>query len=231
MVQTYCIAGLYVNMDTWGQTLEHAKPYQTNGEVQSHIIIEAKPEYYKSKETEVSDDLCEYMATGADFYMKLLQYNGLMIHSSAIVMEGKAYLFSAPSGTGKSTHTELWRKTFGEDKVYYLNDDKPALRLENNTWYAYGTPWSGKNNLSRNEKVPLGGIAILERSENNEIVPLSGAEAVFSILDQTYRPKGAMFSSLLLERVDQLVSLVSIWKLRCNMDPQAAIVAYEGMKG
>ena len=110
-----------------------------------------------------------------------------------------------------------------------MNDDKPAVRLENGVWYAYGTPWSGKTGQNLNLRVPLAGIAILERGTRNEIEPYCGAEAVFAMFRQVTRPKDPERRAKVLELLDKLMTQVPIWKLRCNMAPDAAIVAYKAM--
>ena len=112
-----------------------------------------------------------------------------------------------------------------------LNDDKPALRLKDGVWYAYGTPWSGKYDINVNMGVPLAGIAMIEQSPVNEIVPFTGAKAVMSILDQTLRPANKEQREKLMDLVVSLLSEVRVWKLKCNMDPEAAIVSYEAMSG
>ena len=75
----------------------------------------------------------------------------MLLHSSAVVVDGYAYLFSADSGTGKSTHTGLWKQHFG-DRAYIINDDKPAIRKVDGEWYVFGTPWSGKTDTSVNPR-------------------------------------------------------------------------------
>ena len=161
---------------------------------------------------------------------QLLGRNTLMLHGSTVAVDGKAYLFTADSGTGKSTHTSLWLRAFG-DRAYILNDDKPALRLEDGAWYAYGTPWSGKHDISVNTRVPVKGIALLERGAQNEITPAANAEAVSKLLKQVNRPRAMEYRIKLLELLDQLITKVPVWNLRCNMNPEAAAVAYEAMSG
>ena len=176
------------------------------------------------------DDLGEYMATGVVFYKHLQEHNGLKLHSSAVVVDGKAYLFSADSGTGKSTHTQIWLKLFG-DRAYILNDDKPAIRREEDGWYAYGTPWSGKYDISVNARIPIGGIAMIERAEGNEITPFSGKEAIRRVLGQINWVKGPQYRIKQMELLDHLFREVPVWKLKCNMEDEAAIVSYEAMSG
>lgn len=230
MEQFYRIAGLTVKMDTFGRTEQQARPYLCEPTAQPDITMYSVRQIFKEKYPKASDDACEYLATGGVFYKELLNFDGFQLHSSAVVVDGKAYLFTANSGTGKSTHTSLWLKLFG-DRAYILNDDKPALRLEDGVWYAYGTPWSGKYDISTNNRVPVAGIAALERSTNNSISPFSGADAVHWLLRQSNRPKAASYRLKLLELLDHLITHVPIWRLGCNMEQEAAVLSYEAMSG
>lgn len=229
MTNKYRIADLNVEMGTFGRTLAQAEPYRCEFET-ADVTIASDWQNLKSQQPHLSEDDCEYISTGGYFYWQLLNFDGLLLHASAVVVDGRAYLFSAPSGTGKSTHTGLWLRLFG-DRAVMLNDDKPALRLKDGVWYAYGTPWSGKYDINVNMGVPLAGIAMIEQSPVNEIVPFTGAKAVMSILDQTLRPANKEQREKLMDLVVSLLSEVRVWKLKCNMDPEAAIVSYEAMSG
>ena len=226
----YRIAGLRVAMNSFGRTLDQASAYEIPVADAPDIIIRSSAETLRKDCPYLSLDDCEYICTGGSFYTHLLRHNGIMLHSSCVVVDGRAYLFTAPSGTGKSTHTELWLKEFG-DRAYILNDDKPALCLEDGVWYAYGTPWSGKYDLSRNERVPVTGIAVLKRGLSNNIQPFTGFQAISAILDQMLRPTGEEYRALILETLDKLLSKVPVWELTCNMEPDAATVAYNAMSG
>lgn len=232
MIQYYKVAGLTVSMDTFGRTLEQAAPYLCEPcetcDIELMSTLEKSRPFYQKDWPDVTDSDVEYMTSGFQFYRKLLNFDGMMLHSSAVVVDGKAYLFSATSGTGKSTHTQLWLKMFG-DRAFILNDDKPALRLIDGVWYAFGTPWSGKNDISVNTGVPVAGIAMVERAEENEITPWSGKDAIFAIFTQVNRPRDMEFRVKLLELLDKLITQVPVWKLRCNMDPDAARVSYQAM--
>ncbi len=165
-------------------------------------------------------EMAEYMATGMLFARNLLKYQGTYLHASGVILDGKAYLFSANSGTGKSTHTEKWCRLFG---ATYLNDDKPALRLIDGTWMAYGTPWSGKHDLSSPVGVPLGGIAFLERGDENRICPMEVDRAVPRLLHQSlWRLPQHQQMETQLALVDKLVRLVPIWELTCRNEDAAA---------
>lgn len=230
MEKHYMIAGLRVAMDSFGRTVSQAEPYLINDDIAPDVVVKCNLDKVKASFPKLSDEDCEYLGTGSNFYRHLLDHSGFMLHSSVVVVDGRAYLFSADCGTGKSTHTKLWLEQFGE-RAYILNDDKPALRLEDGVWYAYGTPWSGKHDISVNARVPVAGIAVLQRGEVNEIAPFGGYDAVYAILQQVNRPKAAELRIKLLELLDKLITQVPIWKLKCNMEPEAAVVAYEAMSG
>lgn len=228
MKKKYKIAGLIVAMDSFERTEKQAIPYLCDTEQAEDITIQSDIQALKDKLPLLSDDLAEYLSTGMSFYSQLLNYDGFMLHSSAVVVDGKAYLFSAPSGTGKSTHTELWLKYFG-NRAYILNDDKPALRIIDGKWYAFGTPWSGKYDMSVNTGVELKGIGILERAEQNEIEPYTGKYAIFDIFSQANRPGAYELREKLLTLIGRLIEDVPVWKLKCNMDMEAAEIAYKAM--
>ncbi len=228
MEQYYQIAGLTVKMDSFGRTVTQAEAYRCPpGPPDMCITCDWKA--LQKNQPHLSDEEAEYIATCSSFYRQLLDFDGMVLHASAVVVDGWAYLFSATSGTGKSTHTQLWRKVFG-DRAVILNDDKPALRRENGRWYAYGTPWSGKTDLNVALKVPLAGIAMLERGEKNEIERFSGRPAIFALLEQTLRPRDAQLRIKLLSLLDQLLSAVPVWKLRCNRNEDAVTVSYTAMR-
>ncbi len=230
MEKTYKVAGLVFRMDSSGTTAARAERYRCAPQERVDFEIKVTWNRLKEKYPDMTDDIAEYLATGFCFYRNLLHFDGLMLHSSAVVVDGKAYLFSADSGMGKSTHTNLWLEAFG-DRAYILNDDKPALRLEDGAWYAYGTPWSGKNDISADLRVPVAGIALLRRGEENVIKPADGINAIHGLFKQVNRPRKAVFREKLLELMDQLMQTVPIWDLQCNMEPEAAKIAYEAMKG
>ena len=229
MEQYFKIAGLVVQMDTFGRTLEQATPYLCQ-KAEPQIVITSNWEQLQKKQPHLTKDDSEYISTGSSFYRQLLQHSGFLLHSSAVVVDGKAYLFSAASGTGKSTHTQLWLDHFG-DRSYMLNDDKPALRMEDGQWYAYGTPWSGKYDYSTNARVPVAGICFLKRGAENVIRPFGGSAAAFAFLEQTLRPAGMDIRMEIMSLLAKLIENVPIWQLECNMDPEAALVSYRAMSG
>ena len=227
MKKYYKIAGLTVEMDSYGRTVEQALPYETEASEAQVVIENATPAFHE-KYPQLTEDEREYLYTGMSFYKQLILFDGMMLHSSAVVVDGRAYLFTAPSGTGKSTHTSLYLREFGE-RAYILNDDKPAIRLEDGIFYAYGTPWSGKTDQNVNARVPLGGICVLARGENNEISRLGARESLLGIYSQTIRPRSVSYANRVLDLMEKLVEAVPVWALRCNMEPEAVRVSFEAM--
>lgn len=175
-------------------------------------------------------DECEYVFTGSAFYHNIIAYDAMLLHSSAVVLDNKAYLFSANSGTGKSTHTELWQEYFGKDRALILNDDKPVIRYVEGKYYAYGAPWSGKTDFNLNMKVPIEGIIFLERSQDNWIKRIDAKEALPLILNQTIRPTEMNRTVKLLDLLDGLLKNVNVYKLGCNISKEAVEVCYNGLK-
>ncbi len=177
-----------------------------------------------------SDGYLETLAIYRKLCEKLIERDVILFHASAIEADGKAYLFTAPSGTGKSTHARLWREVYG-NKVRMINDDKPLLRVGENGATVYGTPWDGKHRLSANVSVPLGGICVISRGETNTIKRLRPAEALPHLLRQIHRPGSTAGSANMTELALKLAAGVPAYALSCNMEPEAARVAYEAMKG
>lgn len=176
-----------------------------------------------------SDGYLETLAVYRKIASALLEYDTLLFHGSAISVDGKGYLFTAKSGTGKSTHTRLWREMLGERAVM-VNDDKPLLKFTEQGVLVCGTPWNGKHRLSTNISVPLKALCILERDETNHIEPIEKRDALAMLIQQSYRPPDAGKMAKVLALVDKLGDSVSLYRLGCNMEPEAAVVAYEGMK-
>ena len=230
MTQYYKIADLVVAMESFGRTVEQAKPYLIDACEGTVPDIELKSDYeaLKKEAPYLSDDDCEYLTSGGSFYRKLVKHNGMLIHSSAVLLDGRVYIFTAPCGTGKSTHTKLWMKVFG-DRAQILNDDKPAIRLVDGVWYAYGTPWSGKHDININTRAPLAGVCVLGRGEVNKIERFTGPKAVHALLEQTARVKHPEFMMNMLTLLDKLFASVPVWRMECNMEDEAAIMSHKAM--
>ena len=153
----------------------------------------------------------------------------LLMHGSALSMDGEGYIFTARSGTGKSTHARFWRETFG-DRCVMINDDKPMLRVSDEGVTVFGTPWNGKHHLGGNTLAPLKAIISLSRSETNSIAPLSASDAFPVLLSQVYASRSAATMRRIIELEQRIVNGVRFYRLGCNLDPEAAVTAYNGIK-
>ena len=230
-MKSYSIAGLTVNMEATGKTVTQAEKYLIDDTINADITLTYDPEAckkYIEAHPEVPEQSYVYMTLGKRFGEELLNYNGLVLHSSAVEYENNAYLFSADSGTGKSTHTNLWKQCFKDAKI--INDDKPALRLEDGKFYVYGTPWSGSTPMNINVRVPLKAICFIERAEKNSIERITNnSEIIQLFLQQTLRRVGNERAEKLFILLDALIRNVPFYKLHCLPDEDAAKLAYEVM--
>lgn len=228
------IVGLAVDMGYSHERLTRlAAKYRTDEKLKPNITIHLSDKYLSDRLAEnphLTLEACEYIWTGSIFYDALINFDGFVLHASAVIVDGRAYLFSAPSGTGKSTHTSLWLKHFG-DRAQILNDDKPAIRITENGIRVYGTPWSGKSDLNINTDAELGGICFIERDDHNHIEEISKGEAIVRVMNQTLRPTDEKEMGLLLDTLDVVISRTHIYKMGCTISEEAAVMAYEKMSG
>jgi hypothetical protein len=161
---------------------------------------------------------------------QLISRDTLLLHGSTVGLDGNAYLFTAPCGTGKSTHTRLWREVFGRRAVM-VNDDKPFLRISASGVMACGSPWSGKHGLDSNICLPLKGICFLKRGKENRIRPISSEECFDALCAQCYIPEDASLRRNAISLLKTLPMIVPLWEMECTKDPAAAHVSYEAMSG
>ena len=231
-VPDYRIAGLTVRMTCEGVTARQAEAYRAAfaGEPQITVSVsDAAVARERREHPELDEDGWRYLLTGGSFARQLIGYDGFVLHASAIVSDGFAYLFSAPSGGGKTTHTELWLSRLPE--AYILNDDKPALRVDaEGRWWVWGTPWSGTSPLNRNEAVPLGGICFLEKGEENAIALADDATASVKLYEQCSKSRRPEEMAALLSLLDRVMSDIPIYTMSCTVDPTAAELSYKTMR-
>ena len=230
----YKIAGLVVEMQpNFELLIERSKNYITDTSALADIKICVREDDVSEMQKlnpHLSLEECEYLLFGHDFYSKLPDFDAVLLHSSCVAVDGYAYLFSAPCGTGKSTHTTLWKKHFG-DRLTFVNDDKPALRIIDGKVYACGTPFSGKTSLNTDVCVPVKGICILSRDTYNHIHKMEASQAIPKIMNQTFRPQNRLQMLKVLEILDTILSNVGVYSLHCNMEDDAVITSYNGMNG
>lgn len=222
------IADLIVDVPETGGLAPRVGAYLYETDRTPDIVIREE-DYRPNAWKAASRELYCYLESGSRFYVRLLGYDGMMLHASALAYKGRAYLFSGPSGVGKSTHTRLWQSLFGED-VLVFNDDKPALRKVDGVWYAYGTPWCGKDGINVNMRVPLGGICFLQQAKENRMESLSPEDAIPQVLFQTlHKFQVPQNRELLLTRVLQLSHDIPMYTLENRADEEAALMSHRIM--
>lgn len=177
-----------------------------------------------------TDSYLETLAVYRKIANNFLDRDIILFHGSVVAVDKTGYLFTAKSGTGKSTHTKLWREYFGE-RAFMVNDDKPLIKINEKNVTVYGTPWNGKHNLSQNTSVPLKAVCILKRSEKNHIEKITKSEAYPMLIQQVHRSCDTVKMVKLLELIDRFAKNVNFYKLGCNMEIEAAEIAYNEMKG
>lgn len=223
----YEIAGLKVEMEPkFGRLTRQSAAYVSSGAPALHVKPDPSDE---ARVLSPSPEEREYICCGAAFCRGLIAHSRFFLHASAVVHEGGAYLFSGPSGVGKSTHTALWCSQFPES--YILNDDKPVLWPEAGQITVWGSPFAGKTDLQVNRGVPLRSICFLRQGEKNHIAPLTEERALAALLDNTWRPGSGDALGALLGLLEQVVANTAIYEMRCTAAPEAAALSYRVMKG
>ena len=243
MTKKYKIAEKMIEVTSlYPDVHEYCKDYAAEGEPDFSVEITQEDIDYEREKTakeyayegkrapNYSEGVLEETAVYRKIAEQMPLYDTFVFHGSVVAVDGQGYLFTAKSGTGKSTHTALWREYLG-GKAVMVNDDKPMLKITDSGVIAYGTPYNGKHRLGCNMSVPLKAICILTRGEKNSIVRIDKAEAYAMLLQQVYRPQNPLQMSKTLKLVDRLAANTELYKLACNMDIETAEVAYNAMKG
>jgi len=223
------IADLIADVPAAGGMAPRCEAYLWDGPEKPDIII--RPENYRAGiyGPEISECTVAYMESASQFYRELLRFDGFFLHSSAVVLDGKAYLFSGHPGAGKSTHTRIWQQVFGPGAVV-INDDKPALRRIDGVWYAYGTPWCGKNGINTNARAPVAGVCFMKKADHNAIRRLSTPEAMQKVLSQTiYKFHDAQMLDRMLTHLDLFLREIPVFELENLPEPAAAMLSHETM--
>ncbi|MGN0814817.1 MAG: hypothetical protein ACI4MH_06275 [Candidatus Coproplasma sp.] len=185
-----------------------------------------------ANELAVSDlkvpEYCEIACICRDAAEKFIDFNRFLFHSAVVEVDGKAVAFAAKSGVGKSTHARLWQKNFADCRI--LNGDKPILHFDGNEFYAFGSPWQGKEGAGVNGKAKLCAICFLKRGEENSIRKISPDEAFSRSLLQISFPKEAEHRIKICELLNELTKNVECFELTCNMQDEAAFTARRALK-
>lgn len=178
----------------------------------------------------ISGQYLETLAIQRQISNRLPYFGRLLMHGAVIAYEGKGYMFTARSGTGKSTHISLWKSHMG-DAVEIINGDKPFLWVKEDEVRIYGTPWAGKEGWQKNTGVPLCGICFLMRGKVNRIRRIRPEDGLQRSLCQLYMPKEPETMGKTLELLDRLLQTVPLYLLECDMTEEAVKTSFEAMTG
>jgi len=145
--------------------------------------------------------------------------HGLLVHSSSIIWNGEGIVFAAPSGEGKSTHTNMWRQKYGTE---ILDGDVTALRIIDEVPYAYGLPWCGTSREFLNKRVPLRAIIFLQQAEKNRIEKLDFQEAFIRLASRCFMlPYDERMTNQFLNVAQEIASKTDCYLLECLPDYEA----------
>lgn len=227
---TIKLAGVRIGIDNRYSYLERqCRDFRCDGEAVDFVVSVSGDEIAEEQKFgEFSEGYCESICAYRHICEKMPEYGVFLMHASVIEVDRYAYAFSAPSGTGKSTHTVLWLKNIPGARV--LNGDKPLLRIEaDGSVTAFGTPWNGKENWGENISAPLRAVCFLDRGVENKIRRASEEEAIVRLAQQLYLRGDRACVNLQLALMDGLVRNVPFYILACNISDEAALLSYRTM--
>ena len=206
----------------------------------SEYITEAEPDFcVQTSEEKIDAEIdavdftpsrgyAESICIYREIAEKLPEYNRCVFHGAVIEYEGNGFLFTAPSGTGKTTHIRLWKHFLG-DKCSIVNGDKPILHIEENRAFAYATPYAGKEGYQNRSSAGLKGICLIKRGNKNRIERVSAGDYLTELLTQMYMPKNSAQALKTLELLDKLLTAVPVYVLHCDISEEAFKTSFEAL--
>ncbi len=216
----HCAGDFVVSVD--GDTVYRALPMgKAHGALTKYIHYNTSRSetFFTSESFPIMMD-SRYMWGSISLAQILLPKNAFFIHSSFISVNGKAILFSAPCGTGKSTQAALWEK-YRDAEV--INGDKAGVLVENGV-YACGVPFCGTSGISKNKTFPLGAIVLLRQSSENTVKRITGVEAIQGVLQNIHLDLIAPNEqTAIVDLLIELLKTVPVYSFGCTADEKAVI--------
>jgi hypothetical protein len=172
-------------------------------------------------------DIARYQSTnalspilGLDYVM--MQHNCMFLHSSLVRYQGKAVLFSGPSGIGKSTQADLWQKHLGAE---ILNGDKSCIAKRADGYHACGSPYAGSSDIFLPEEAPIAGIVLLKQGAENHIVSVSQRQAFVSLYAQLLANTwDSWYTDRLCCLLSDILANIPVYELTCTPDEDAVML-------
>lgn len=179
----------------------------------------------------VTDAFSEYSAMLFPVSDALLRFNRFCFHGAAFIWHEKAYIFTAPTGVGKTTQYRNWKKRYGKE-VHILNGDKPVLEVgRDGTIWVHHSPWSGKERYSSRRTAKLGGIIYLEQGKENVVQRLSESEAVYPFIQEVFSlMREAEDCHLIADLTEQVLTRIPVWKLVNTGDVSSAELMHDTLQ-
>ena len=238
---TVSLAGINVAVTSlYEEVYEFCHEYLTDEPAHMTVIVTPEDIMYEKKvnitEAQIEgiqvvdypDSYLETLAVYRKIATKMLEYDTFLMHGAVVAVGDKSWLFTAPSGTGKTTHINLWLKNIRGS--YVVNGDKPLIHIGDECT-VYGTPWAGKEGMNRNIGVQLCGIVFLNRGVDNRIEQVPMSKVLPTLIQQSYRPKDRAGLEKTLTLLSQLGRKIPMYQLYCNMNDEAALIAYNVLSG
>lgn len=229
-IRNYRIGGFSVNMNCQTpQVLKIMQDYVSDVPLQADMdLCYTLEQRMQEPWSQMTEEDFEYNYTMNRFARALVDQGAFCFHSSALSVDGEVLLFSADSGTGKSTHARLWREYMTDHQVENLNDDKPVIRNREGKYVAYGTPWCGKHGIQKNTCAPVKAVVFLKRGKENEIHKISMQEALPSVLKQVLAEKANPLALMkVLDLLDPFLRKIPVYELKCNISEEAVRLVYD----
>ncbi len=223
-----CLAGSVFKVDCFFEsTKDFCKDYLSDQDPEYEIVIGEEDLYFERSMDELnsSDRYLEVLAVYRKIAEEIIDKDVILFHSSALELDGDAYVFSAPSGTGKSTHSRLWMEYFKDRDIHMINDDKPLLKVSDQI-RIYGTPWMGKDRLGENISAQVKAICFINQGKVNRIRRMNRNDAVARLIRQTYRPKDKDKLAKTMVLLNELNNRIPIYEMDCDISMDAVRMAY-----
>lgn len=225
---TFRTAGLNIGFDNRYDQSIRFRGFLTDAEPVFTVSVDDADIEAESRFSHYNPAYLEYVCAYRKIAERLPDYDAFVFHGAVITKDGGAFVFTAPSGTGKTTHVKLWEQCYPD--CWVLSGDKPIIRKHAGVFCACGTPWRGKEGMGSRSARDLTAFCVLERAEENHIARTQDPDIVRALMHQVYLPQDPQRMLRQLTLMDECFRSVPIFRLGCNMDPEAARVAYEGMK-
>lgn len=238
---TVCLAGINVAITSlFDEVYDFCRDYLTDAPADMSVSVTAEDIFHEKivniREAQIEgvpvvdypDSHLETVAVYRKIVTQMLDFNTFLMHGAVVAVGDKAWLFTAPSGTGKTTHINLWLNNIPGS--YVVNGDKPLIRVGDECT-VYGTPWAGKEGMNRNVGVKLCGIVILNRGAENHIEKVPMTQILPVLIQQSYRPNNKVELEKTLSLLSRLGKKIPMYQLYCNMNPDAAFTSYNVLNG